>query len=442
MIESGMGLFTPPPLETGVQKQTGQQGNPDQTGQSSSGYYVSQAYMYSLAAKNKCRPHRITDPLNKEPLDKPRPAKRSLDHRATVSTPAKRPALDPSSPVLCKPAGQIFHASSIHRALSKSLNIEPVDNPFLAGGSFGRVEQWQTPQTLASYAVKISCETEGSGRKSWKSLSKLEANSLLCNEHENIVKTHAILLREEKTSNYCLITDLSQIPKDRPHFEVCAVVGEYINGRDLCYAMYGGPDRNDKPSPECKPSPELAVKVLAPVSRAVAHMHSNGLIYRDLKPDNIMIEDIQGAFTPKLIDFGFCKQLRVGDTTSSFKGTPDYRAPEVLLLEGTAVSAPYGHKVDAWSLGMSMIELICGKTITDLDFPSIKDDKITSIPARIKQFGDMSDSQKKRFLNQQVHSFKGHALLLDLIVALTRHDPDKRLSVAQAAEFLSKLADQ
>lgn len=86
---------------------------------------------------------------------------------------------------------------------------------------------------------------------------------------------------------------------------------------------------------------------------AIEHLHSNGVIYRDLKPENILI-DMNGFI--KLTDFGLCKNLRddARKQTSTFCGTPEYMAPEVL------VGNPYGMEVDWWTIGTLLFEMLTG----------------------------------------------------------------------------------
>ncbi|KAJ3077838.1 camp-dependent protein kinase catalytic subunit [Quaeritorhiza haematococci] len=84
---------------------------------------------------------------------------------------------------------------------------------------------------------------------------------------------------------------------------------------------------------------------------ALEYLHSEDVIYRDLKPENILL-DTTGHI--KLADFGFAKIVH--NTTSSFCGTPDYIAPEVVI------GRPYTKSVDWWSLGVLIFELVSGKT--------------------------------------------------------------------------------
>jgi serine/threonine protein kinase len=88
----------------------------------------------------------------------------------------------------------------------------------------------------------------------------------------------------------------------------------------------------------------------ANVLLALEFLHSKGIVYRDLKPENLLL-DAQGYL--KMADFGFAKYVGE-DKTFTICGTPDYQAPEVIMRRGTNKAADY------WALGVLIFEMLVG----------------------------------------------------------------------------------
>ncbi|THH31172.1 hypothetical protein EUX98_g3004 [Antrodiella citrinella] len=92
----------------------------------------------------------------------------------------------------------------------------------------------------------------------------------------------------------------------------------------------------------------------AEVLLALEYFHANGIVYRDLKLDNILLT-LDGHV--KVADYGLCKEdMWFASTTSTFCGTPEFMAPEILLEQR------YGRAVDWWAFGVLMYEMLLGQS--------------------------------------------------------------------------------
>ncbi|XP_012282715.1 atypical protein kinase C isoform X1 [Orussus abietinus] len=134
---------------------------------------------------------------------------------------------------------------------------------------------------------------------------------------------------------------------------------EFVRGGDLMFHM-----QRQRRLPE-----EHARFYAAEISLALNFLHEKGIIYRDLKLDNVLL-DHEGHV--KLTDYGMCKEgVREGDTTATFCGTPNYIAPEILRGED------YGFSVDWWALGVLLYEMLAGRSPFDITGASENPDQNT-----------------------------------------------------------------
>lgn len=188
----------------------------------------------------------------------------------------------------------------------------------LGTGSFGRVHLVQSKHNQRYYAVKV--------------LKKAQVVKMKQVEHTNDERK---MLQEVKHPFLITLWGTFQDPKN------IYMVMDFVEGGEL-FSLLRKSQRFPNP---------VAKFYAAEVTLALEYLHSKEIIYRDLKPENLLL-DRHGHL--KITDFGFAK--RVPDITWTLCGTPDYLAPEVVSSKG------YNKSVDWWSLGILIFEMLCGYT--------------------------------------------------------------------------------
>ncbi|GGR67983.1 serine/threonine-protein kinase PkaB [Streptomyces humidus] len=176
------------------------------------------------------------------------------------------------------------------------------------------------------------------------------------------------LLREDLASDEELVGRFVQertalLGLDHPH--VVSVRDLVVDGNDLALVMdlVRGTDLRTRLERDRRMAPEAAVAIVADVAEGLAAAHAAGIVHRDVKPENILL-DMQGPLGPGgshralLTDFGVAKLIDTPRRTRATKiiGTPDYLAPEI--VEGLPPRA----SVDIYALATVLYELLAGFT--------------------------------------------------------------------------------
>ena len=100
----------------------------------------------------------------------------------------------------------------------------------------------------------------------------------------------------------------------------------------------------------------------AEILEAISYLHDNNILYRDLKPENVVIDE-KGHI--KITDFGLSKlDFKSNDRAYSFCGSPEYMAPEMLFIDKNRLQGdrPMYHNksLDFYHLGAILYEMLCG----------------------------------------------------------------------------------
>ena len=207
---------------------------------------------------------------------------------------------------------------------ARQYSLESLEmGPVLGEGTFGRVQLVTVPEDGSKWALKIMQKAQ------IVEMGQMKATML---EKDVMCKIrHPLCLRLEATF---MTTNLLYM------------MLEIVHGGEL-FQLLADSETGVVP-------PNSARFYAACVIDAFSYLHGKKIVYRDLKPENLLI-DKNGYL--KVIDYGFAKFLDTSPyKTFTFCGTPEYFAPEMMQGQG------YAHSVDTWGVGILLYEMLYGFT--------------------------------------------------------------------------------
>ncbi|XP_011300431.1 serine/threonine-protein kinase fused [Fopius arisanus] len=192
-----------------------------------------------------------------------------------------------------------------------------------------------------------------------------------------------------------------EIQKHLHHPNIVQMIDSFETEKELVVVTeYADKELYDILGQSGRLSEERTQVIACDLVSALYYLHSNRVLHRDLKPQNVLVESNGVA---KLCDFGFARSMSTGThVLTSIKGTPLYMAPE--LIE----EHPYDHNADLWSLGCIVYELLVG-------FPPFQTTSILHLVKLIR----FEAVKWPEFLSPHCKSF---------LQGLLQKDPSKRLT--------------
>ncbi|XP_059475472.1 inhibitor of nuclear factor kappa-B kinase subunit alpha isoform X2 [Neocloeon triangulifer] len=203
----------------------------------------------------------------------------------------------------------------------------------LGSGAFGVVTLWKNRETGEQIAVK-KCR--------W-----VDDPALTPKHKERWTKEVEIMQRLRHPGVVKALTVPPELEREL-RVELPLLCMEYCSKGDLRQVL--------NMSENCCGLSEVEVRsIVKDIASAVGYLHSNKITHRDLKPDNIVLQEGENnQISYKLIDLGYAKELDQSSMAASFVGTLQYLAPELFL------NTKYSCTVDYWSLGLLTHEIITG----------------------------------------------------------------------------------
>uniref|UniRef100_A0A6Q2WWF8 IkappaB kinase n=1 Tax=Esox lucius TaxID=8010 RepID=A0A6Q2WWF8_ESOLU len=199
----------------------------------------------------------------------------------------------------------------------------------LGTGGFGNVTRWQDKDTEEQIAIK-QCRQELSERNRERWCLEIQIMKRL--DHVNVVAAREV---PEGLQSSLGTNDLPLLA-----MEYCqgGDLRKYLNLLENCCGMREG----------------SILILLRDISSALTYLHKKRIIHRDLKPENIVLQQGEKRLIHKIIDLGYAKELDQNSLCTSFVGTLQYLAPELLERQKYTVT------VDYWSFGTLVFECITG----------------------------------------------------------------------------------